>query len=403
MKIISAQAYHLKAPLEKPYKTTFDTMTHRQAVIIILKSEDGTTGVGETYINFPLWAPFGRLASYREVFFPVITGEEITDIPTFMQGLWRKYFRAALQGNALGSTIQALSAISCALWDIKAKKTGIPLRNLFSRNPAPRVKIYGSGINPPFLVDAIKEGLEMGIDVFKLKAGYGDTIDRENIRNLKKILGSGIDIAVDINRSWSYDQTINWMDYLRDNEIVWLEEPLNLLDEPRYPELLEKTKVPISAGENFLIPPGTNFTKEKEWGMTFNETDLAVNIVQPAIVKNCCFSDAVRLITFVENMGKKLYPHFLGSSPGMAFSAQLASLAIIQETAEGKNAGNTYRKKLGEQVYPQLVGAKNLRRLLFSDFNSCSQYLCLQVALGLFHDRIVRIVQNEGSYSMFKY
>jgi geranylgeranyl reductase family protein len=83
-------------------------------------------------------------------------------------------------------------------------------------------------------------------------------------------------------------------------------------------------------------------------------------------------------------------------------SAQLASLAIIQETAEGKSAGITYRKKLGEHVYPQLMGAKNLRRLLFSDFNSCSQYLCLQVAFGLFHDRIVRIVQNEGLYSMFK-
>ncbi|MDX1813415.1 MAG: geranylgeranyl reductase family protein [Candidatus Bathyarchaeia archaeon] len=83
-------------------------------------------------------------------------------------------------------------------------------------------------------------------------------------------------------------------------------------------------------------------------------------------------------------------------------SAQLASLAIIQETVEGKNAGTTYHKKLEEQVYPQLMGAKNLRRVLFSDFNSWSQYLGLQVALGLFHERIVRIVQNEGSYSMFK-
>jgi geranylgeranyl reductase family protein len=83
-------------------------------------------------------------------------------------------------------------------------------------------------------------------------------------------------------------------------------------------------------------------------------------------------------------------------------SAQLASLAIIQERVEGKNAGTTYRKRLGEHVYPQLMGAKNLRRLLFSKFNSCSQYLALQVALGLFHESIVRIVQNEGAYNMFK-
>ena len=178
----------------------------------------------------------------------------------------------------------------------------------------------------PFIVDAIKDGLDMGMDVLKLKVGYGDDIDKENIRSLKNILGSGVGIAVDANRSWSFDQTMNWMNYLRDNEIVWLEEPLNMLDQQRYPELLENTKVPISAGENFLIPPGTDFAREKEWGLTFNETDLAVNIVQPAVVKNCCFSDAVRFVPVVENMGKKLYPHFLGSSPGMAFSAQLASL-----------------------------------------------------------------------------
>jgi geranylgeranyl reductase family protein len=83
-------------------------------------------------------------------------------------------------------------------------------------------------------------------------------------------------------------------------------------------------------------------------------------------------------------------------------SAQLASLAIIQKTVEGKNAETTYRKKLDEQIYPQLIGAKNLRRVLFSDFNPCAQYLGLQVALGLFHERIVRIAQNEGSYRMFK-
>jgi geranylgeranyl reductase family protein len=84
-------------------------------------------------------------------------------------------------------------------------------------------------------------------------------------------------------------------------------------------------------------------------------------------------------------------------------SAQLASMAIIQELREGKNAGTTYRERLEEQVYPQLMGAKNLRRLLFSDLNSRSQYLALQVALALFSKRIVRIIHDEVSYSMFKW
>ncbi len=327
LKIIDARAYHLKAPLEITYKTTFGAMTHRQAVIIILKNEDGTAGIGETYINFPIWAPFGRLASYREAFFPAVVGEEIDDIPAFMQELWRKYFRASMQGNCMGDTMQALCAVSTALWDIRAKCEEKPLRNLFSADSARQVKIYGSGINPPFPVDAIKEGLEMGIDVFKLKLGFGDDIDRKNIQELKKILGSNARVAVDVNRSWSFDSTMAWMEYLGDNDIAWLEEPLDMPDQHRYPELLERAAVPISAGENFLIPPGTDFKREKEWGLSLNETDLALDIVQPAVVKNCCFSDAVRLLHFLEGKGKKVYPHFLGSAPGMAASAQLASLS----------------------------------------------------------------------------
>jgi len=328
MKIIDAQAYHLKALLEKPYKTTFGTMTHRQAVIIILKDEEGLAGVGETYINFPIWAPFGRLASYREAFFPDTISEEITDIPTFMQGLWKKYFKASMQGNSLGSTIQALSAISAALWDLKAERADVPLRNLFSDQPAFRVMLYGSGINPPFPVDILKQTLEMGIDIFKLKLGYGDDIDRDNILTLKKILGPGVRVAVDVNRNWSFNQTLNWMNWLHDQEIAWLEEPLDPVNQRRYSELHERATVPISAGENFLIPPGTDFKSEREWGLSLNETDLALDIVQPALAKNCCFNDAVRFMSIVENTGKKLYPHFLGSAPGMAATAHLASLSV---------------------------------------------------------------------------
>ncbi|MBN1291200.1 MAG: mandelate racemase/muconate lactonizing enzyme family protein [Candidatus Latescibacteria bacterium] len=326
MKIIDAQAYHLKAPLEIHYKTTFGSMTHRQAVFIVVTSEDGISGVGETYINFPVWAPYGRLAAYREAFFPQVVGKDIDDIPLFMQSLWKLFYRASMQGNCLGSTIQAMCAISTALWDMAARQKGVPLRVMFAGNPANKVKIYGSGVNTPFPIDALKDGLDMGMDIFKLKLGYGDIIDKKNIEELKRILGSGVRLAVDVNRSWSFEQTVEWMDYLADNDIAWIEEPLDPESQHRYPELIERATIPVSGGENFLIPPDTDFRTEKEWGLDLNETQLTLDIIQPAIVKNCCFSDAVQLLKLAEERDKKIYPHFLGSAPGMAASAQLASL-----------------------------------------------------------------------------
>jgi L-alanine-DL-glutamate epimerase-like enolase superfamily enzyme len=326
LKIMSARAFHFRAPLEKPYRTTFGVMTHRQAVVIALENEDGTTGTGESWINFPLWAPYERMAAFAQGYFPGILGKNITDIPAFVRELWKKQYRAALQSATLGPAVQALCAVEAALWDIQARLRDIPLAAVFAEKPSEEVTLYGSGINPPFLGDSLREARKAGIRTFKLKLGYGDAEDRENIRNLKKILGPDARLAVDVNRSWTYTKAREWLPCLRDEGIAWLEEPLAIEEQHRYGELYPLAGIPVSAGENFLIPPGANLDREGEEGLSLNQSGLALHMVQPAIVKNCCFSDALRLRDTVEAQGKKLCPHFLGSAPGLAATAHLASL-----------------------------------------------------------------------------
>jgi len=323
--IISARAIRLKAPLDTPYRTTFQTMTHRQAVLVMLTDERGLTGVGETYINFPLWAATGRMAAYREAFFPMVVGHDIEDPGAFTRDMWRRLYRAALQGGCIGSTLQALSAVSTALWDLSAKREGVPLSRLFSDNPAEKVRIYASGINPPLPTEAIRDALDMGMEVFKLKLGFGKETDTENIRALKTLIGDAR-VAVDVNRSWRFDEAVEWLGRLGNMDIAWVEEPLAPEDEHRYPELVELAGIPVSAGENFRLPPGSDFVSTGRDGLSLNGTRLAVDIVQPAVVKNCCFDDGVRFALFAETREKLVYPHFLGSAPGMAASAHLAAL-----------------------------------------------------------------------------
>jgi L-alanine-DL-glutamate epimerase-like enolase superfamily enzyme len=330
LRITSARAIHFRAPLEKPYRTTFGIMTHRQAVIIALENEDGAAGIGESWINFPLWAPHERLAAFEHGYFPLILGKKVADIPAFIRELWKKQYRAALQSATLGPTVQALCAVETALWDIQARLRNIPLAALFADTPPETVTLYGSGINPPFLEDSLREALDAGIGTFKLKLGYGDAEDRDNIRNLKRILGPGARLAADVNRSWTYDQTRAWLPYLRDEGIAWLEEPLCIEEQRRYEELYPRAEIPISAGENFLIPPGSDLDREGGEGLSYNRSGLALHMVQPAIVKNCCFSDALRLMEEVEAQRKKLCPHFLGSAPGLAATAHLASLTVAR-------------------------------------------------------------------------
>ena len=146
--IKTARAFHFRAPLDIPYRTTFGVMTHRQAVVITLTDMDGTEGMAESWINFPLWAPVERMAAFEEGFFPGIVGKDIDDIPAFVRALWNGRYRAALQSATLGPAMQALAAVEAALLDIEAKRRGVTVGHLFSDHPAGNIPAYGSGINP---------------------------------------------------------------------------------------------------------------------------------------------------------------------------------------------------------------------------------------------------------------
>ena len=149
MKITDARVIHLRAPLEEPYQTTFGTMTHRQAVLIILEGDNGLSGVGESWINFPLWAPWERVQAFTRGFFPLIIGSKVENIPDFTTKLYWRVRAAALQSATLGPAMQALCAVEVALWDMRARSEGVPLGRLFAKNPVSRVRLYGSGVNPP--------------------------------------------------------------------------------------------------------------------------------------------------------------------------------------------------------------------------------------------------------------
>lgn len=51
--IKDAKVYHLSVPLEDYVKTSFGTMDERHAVFLELTDENGCTGIGESWFNYP--------------------------------------------------------------------------------------------------------------------------------------------------------------------------------------------------------------------------------------------------------------------------------------------------------------------------------------------------------------
>ena len=53
--IKNAYVRHEKTEIAHPVKTAFGTMNARHAVFLVVESESGQIGVGESWINFPVW------------------------------------------------------------------------------------------------------------------------------------------------------------------------------------------------------------------------------------------------------------------------------------------------------------------------------------------------------------
>ena len=316
MKIRNAQVHHLQVPIENPVRTSFGVMDSRHAVFLTIEEQSGLRGIGESWVNFPHWAPWERVIAFERAFIPYLTGRDVPDVPSFVREMARAFRGPALQSGTFGPYLQSLCAVEMALWDLAARVENVPLNQLLFDDPAPSVRVYGSGINSPIPWEIIDQHLDQGVRLFKLKLGFGDGLDLRNLRELKEHLGDSAQIAVDVNRGWTTEQALKWQPALADFDVQWLEEPLRVEDEHELPLLQEQGLIPLAGAENMQVEPGRDLAEC---------ANAPLDIYQPDITKYCCLQDAIRMLNAVLARGKKLYPHFLGSAPGQAASLHLAS------------------------------------------------------------------------------
>ena len=314
--ITNAYVRHEQTPIAHPVKTAFGTMTARHAVFLIVENSAGQTGVGESWINFPIWGHLNRIHDFEEAIVPFLIGREVTHVPETVSQLYHLLKGPARQSGTVGPLLQALGAVELALWDIVGRVEDKPLSQLLFSQPHSHIQVYASGINSPLPYDLINQHLDTGVSLFKLKLGFGDKEDRENLTTLKKHLGTKAELAVDVNRGWSFKKAKDWLPILNDHNIKWLEEPLSYEEEHHLAELQEFSPIPMAGGENVLMPPGSDPIALAQYPF---------DILQPDLTKYTPLHIAIQLKEAAEQDGKTVIPHILGSGPGQAASLQFAA------------------------------------------------------------------------------
>lgn len=247
--IAAVEAGHYRIPLETALSdSTHGVMTAFEILIVRVRDRDGAEGTGYTYTC-------GRNGGAVHS----ILAREIPEIVVGRDGdhiekLWHDVWWALHYGGRGGPTVLALSAFDTALWDLKARRAGLPLWNLLGGHDR-NVPCYAGGIDLELPIDDLirqTEGnLAKGFRAIKMKVGrprLSDDVSR--VRAMREFLGDGFPLMVDANMKWTADEAIKRARGFQPFDLVWLEEPTIPDDVAGHVRIVRDGGVPIATGEN---------------------------------------------------------------------------------------------------------------------------------------------------------
>ncbi len=272
MKITSLDTALYRIELPVPLSdSTHGTMTHFELVTVRLRDVDGAEGVGYTYTTGAGGAAVHALVD--QGLRSVLIGAD----PDMIEHLWQQMWWRLHYGGRGGSASLAVSAADIALYDLKARRLGVPLYRLLGGFD-PAVPCYAGGIDLEFTLDALlrqtDDNLAKGFRAIKMKVGRAKlSEDTERVKAMRAHLGADFPLMADANMKWTVDQAIRAARSFRDSNLTWLEEPTIPDDIAGHTRIVRDGGVPIATGEN--LHTLHEFTQMiAAGGVTFPEPDV---------------------------------------------------------------------------------------------------------------------------------
>lgn len=249
MAIARLEAGHYRIPLPVVLSdATHGSITHFELVTARVQTADGAEGLGYTYTVGAGGAALRALIA--DELAPVVVGADPERVEQLWEAMW---WRLHYVGRG-GLAAHAVSAVDIALWDLRARRRGLPLwRYLGGHHP--RVPAYVGGIDLDFPLEQLlrqtEASLARGFRAVKMKVGRPRLReDVERVRAVRQLLGPEVPLMVDANMRWTADEAIRAARALAPFEVFWLEEPTIPDDVPGYARIRQEGGLPIAAGEN---------------------------------------------------------------------------------------------------------------------------------------------------------
>ncbi|HEX5368413.1 MAG TPA: mandelate racemase/muconate lactonizing enzyme family protein [Dehalococcoidia bacterium] len=232
-----------------PYEEGRRFGTH---VVLRLTTDDGLRGVAYVTNLTPVLIKAQRTAI--EAFAELVIGED----PVAVESIHTKLMgRAGFRTQFWGMARSAVSVIDIALWDLKAQTLGLPLWRLLGGSQ-PTALVYASWnlwwqYDIPTLARHAEEHVQRGFKQMKYRMGGVKTMAEavERTRVLRETVGDNVELMVDMNWSWTVNQTIDWGRAMGPYGLFWIEDPIPADDVEGLREIAAALETPIAAGETY--------------------------------------------------------------------------------------------------------------------------------------------------------
>ena len=249
MKIASVSAALHEVPLEEVLSDAkHGDHTHFELVIVRVVLADGSEGTGYTYTG----GRGGRaiLAMIAHDLAPFLVGHDGTAVERLNDEMgWHMHY----VGRG-GIVSFAISAIDIALWDLRGKREGKPLREM-AGGAARTCLAYRGGIDLNFpldkLVASVRGHIADGFEAVKIKLGQPDPADDvRRVAAVREAIGPDRALMVDANYALDVEAAIALSRAIEPYDLTWLEEPIVPEDHAGYARIARETAIPLAQGEN---------------------------------------------------------------------------------------------------------------------------------------------------------
>jgi len=213
---------------------------HHRNVIVRLTDDDGVEGFGEAAPNRYYGESISTVIAALGQFKPIIERAD----PYALEAT-EGHLNRVLRGNA-----SAKSAISAALHDIVGKKLGLPVYRMWGldASPTPQSSFTIAIAENDELERRVAEAREYPI----LKIKLGTDRDREIVRIVRNAAPQKR-LRVDANAAWTAKHAVRMSDFLHDNGVEMLEQPVAANDIEGLRFVRNRSRLPVFADESCLV------------------------------------------------------------------------------------------------------------------------------------------------------